>query len=444
MQAYNKKMAKKNKAKGLGKLKFYCQMCQKQCRDANGFKCHTMSEGHLRQMEIFRQNPGKMMDEFSNKFENGFINLLSRRWRSKTVNANIVYNEFIHDKEHVHMNSTKWDSLTSFARYLGETGKCTLEESERGLMLRWIDPDIKKQERKERRLKQMKELEIQRKKQQMKEKIERAKQIEAQRQTSRKSNPSNSTIINNDYDSNSNFDVIKVGSKKRKRTTLSSVISNDDHYAVGPKIEMDPAPHGLKTLNGSLVHVNKKDQDPKNVKPMPPIHQGGHRENNKSPAVSIPLSNKPQITKGETNPTKSTPSTPVEETSDAAQNQDFPWLMKGIVVKIMDDKIGGGAFFKKKGHVKKVIDKYGGKIVMSGGEKIIVDQSLLETVIPKAGSANKVAILKGPMRGLSGYVKELLLDEYKGAIEIEGCEGEDRLVKLEYESFSKIFVKKKK
>ena len=163
MQAYNKKMAKKNKAKGLGKLKFYCQMCQKQCRDANGFKCHTMSEGHLRQMEIFRQNPGKMMDEFSNKFENGFINLLSRRWRSKTVNANIVYNEFIHDKEHVHMNSTKWDSLTSFARYLGETGKCTLEESERGLMLRWIDPDIKKQERKERRLKQMKELEIQRK-----------------------------------------------------------------------------------------------------------------------------------------------------------------------------------------------------------------------------------------------------------------------------------------
>ena len=141
--------------------------------------------------------------------------LLSRRWRSKTVNANIVYNEFIHDKEHVHMNSTKWDSLTSFARYLGETGKCTLEESERGLMLRWIDPDIKKQERKERRLKQMKELEIQRKKQQMKEKIERAKQIEVQRQNSR---PSFSTIIDNDFDSNSNVDFIKVGGKKRKRT----------------------------------------------------------------------------------------------------------------------------------------------------------------------------------------------------------------------------------
>ena len=76
-------------------------------------------------------------------------------------------------------------------------------------------------------------------------------------------------------------------------------------------------------------------------------------------------------------------------------------------------------------------------------KKIIADQSLLETVIPKAGSANKVAILKGPMRGLSGYVKELL-DQYKGAIEIEGCKGEDRLVKLEYESFSKYLQKKKR
>jgi len=54
-------------AKGLQKLRWYCQarstpskptplltlgppqVCQKQCRDENGFKCHTSSEGHLRQ-----------------------------------------------------------------------------------------------------------------------------------------------------------------------------------------------------------------------------------------------------------------------------------------------------------------------------------------------------------------------------------------------------------
>lgn len=29
---------------GLGRLKWYCQVCQKQCRDENGFKMHSQSE----------------------------------------------------------------------------------------------------------------------------------------------------------------------------------------------------------------------------------------------------------------------------------------------------------------------------------------------------------------------------------------------------------------
>ena len=45
-----KDVANRAKAKGLQKLKFYCQICEKQCRDANGFKCHCTSDAHLRQM----------------------------------------------------------------------------------------------------------------------------------------------------------------------------------------------------------------------------------------------------------------------------------------------------------------------------------------------------------------------------------------------------------
>jgi DNA/RNA-binding protein KIN17 len=44
-------------AKGLQKLRFFCGMCKKQCRDGNGFKCHLESEAHLRQMEMFMANP---------------------------------------------------------------------------------------------------------------------------------------------------------------------------------------------------------------------------------------------------------------------------------------------------------------------------------------------------------------------------------------------------
>ena len=33
-----KQIANRIKARGLQKLRWYCQMCQKQCRDENGFK----------------------------------------------------------------------------------------------------------------------------------------------------------------------------------------------------------------------------------------------------------------------------------------------------------------------------------------------------------------------------------------------------------------------
>lgn len=51
------------KAKGLCKLRWYCEMCVKQCRDENGFKCHQTSEGHLRQMRIFAENPEAVMKQ---------------------------------------------------------------------------------------------------------------------------------------------------------------------------------------------------------------------------------------------------------------------------------------------------------------------------------------------------------------------------------------------
>lgn len=52
-------------AKGLQKLRWYCQVCQKQCRDENGFKCHLTSESHRRQMACVAENPDRFMDEYS-------------------------------------------------------------------------------------------------------------------------------------------------------------------------------------------------------------------------------------------------------------------------------------------------------------------------------------------------------------------------------------------
>ena len=82
-----KSIANRIKAKGLQKLRWYCQMCNKQCRDENGFKCHCMSESHQRQMAMFSENSGKYMDEFSREFEEGMMEIIGRKARSQRCSA---------------------------------------------------------------------------------------------------------------------------------------------------------------------------------------------------------------------------------------------------------------------------------------------------------------------------------------------------------------------
>lgn len=52
-------------AKGLQKLRWYCQACQKQCRDENGFKNHITSQSHQRQMMVVSENASKYIEEYS-------------------------------------------------------------------------------------------------------------------------------------------------------------------------------------------------------------------------------------------------------------------------------------------------------------------------------------------------------------------------------------------
>lgn len=117
-----KYIANKIKSKGLQKLRWFCQMCNKQCRDENGFKCHTMSESHQRQLLLFADNAGRYLSEFSYEFSKGFLFLLKRQFGTKRVKANKVYQEYISDRNHLHMNATQWTTLTGFVKWLGKTG----------------------------------------------------------------------------------------------------------------------------------------------------------------------------------------------------------------------------------------------------------------------------------------------------------------------------------
>ena len=129
----------KLKSKGLQRLRWYCQVCEKQCRDENGFKMHTQSESHVRQMLLIGEDPRKHIADYSNQFQRDFLQLLRTAHGEKQVHMNHFYQEYIASKEHIHMNATKWPSLTEFAKHLGREGLCRVEDLEKGLHIAWID-----------------------------------------------------------------------------------------------------------------------------------------------------------------------------------------------------------------------------------------------------------------------------------------------------------------
>ncbi|EST10098.1 DNA/RNA-binding protein Kin17, conserved domain protein [Kalmanozyma brasiliensis GHG001] len=129
------------KAKGLTKLRFYCQLCQKACRDENGYRSHLESEAHYRQMDALASSGGaqKVIDDFSATFQQEFVQLLSRRFGTRRVRANQVYQEHIADRHHTHMNATQWTSLSDFVKYLGREGIVQAEDTDQGWFITWID-----------------------------------------------------------------------------------------------------------------------------------------------------------------------------------------------------------------------------------------------------------------------------------------------------------------
>ena len=130
-----KQINKQIKAKGLGKLKYFCQACQKQCRDENGFKNHTDSPSHIRQMEVIGQNAGMFIDNYSREFDEKFSDLLGFRYKGRKILANTAYREYIQDKMHLHMNATKWETLSGYCYWLQEQGRATLENGPLGLYI---------------------------------------------------------------------------------------------------------------------------------------------------------------------------------------------------------------------------------------------------------------------------------------------------------------------
>ncbi|NXF93786.1 KIN17 protein, partial [Eubucco bourcierii] len=380
-----KAIANRIKSKGLQKLRWYCQMCQKQCRDENGFKCHCMSESHQRQLLLASENPQQFMDYFSEEFRNDFLELLRRRFGTKRVHNNIVYNEYISHREHIHMNATQWETLTDFTKWLGREGLCKVDETPKGWYIQYIDRDpetIRRQQEQERK-----------KKQDLDDEEKTARFIEQQVRRGLEGKELEQPIYT---ELNRENEEEKVAFNLNKGASTSISTSSKTSSVLGP--------NALKMVEGA---VKRKES----------AHSSGQSKEKKKKSALDEIME-------------------LEEEKKRTSRRDY-WLQPEIVVKIVTKKLGE-KYHKKKGVVKEVLDKYTAVVKMiDSGDKLKLDQTHLETVIPAPGK--KVMVLNGGYRGNEGILESINEKKFSATITIDSGPLKGRRVEdIQYEDISKL------
>ncbi|KAM6213117.1 DNA/RNA-binding protein KIN17 isoform 1-T1 [Sarcoramphus papa] len=380
-----KAIANRIKSKGLQKLRWYCQMCQKQCRDENGFKCHCMSESHQRQLLLASENPQQFMDYFSEEFRNDFLELLRRRFGTKRVHNNIVYNEYISHREHIHMNATQWETLTDFTKWLGREGLCKVDETPKGWYIQYIDRDpetIRRQQEQERK-----------KKQDLDDEEKTAKFIEQQVRRGLEGKELEKPVYT---ELNRENEEEKVAFNLNKGASTSIAASSKPSSVLGP--------NALKMVEGA---VKRKES----------AHSSGQSKEKKKKSALDEIME-------------------LEEEKKRTSRRDY-WLQPEIIVKIVTKKLGE-KYHKKKAVVKEVIDKYTAVVKMiDSGDKLKLDQTHLETVIPAPGK--KVMVLNGGYRGNEGILESINEKRFSATIIIDSGPLKGRRVEdIQYEDISKL------
>lgn len=417
-----KDLGKKIKSKGLQKLKYFCQMCEKQCRDANGFKCHLTSESHLRQMKIFSEHAGSFMDRYSRDFEKMYLDTLRMRHSTSRTAANAVYQEVIQDKGHIHMNSTIWASLTDFCKYLGKMGKCVVEETERGWYVTYIERDVSKLHQEEvtqQRLEAEQAAEQATQERMVYQRVEAAKALDRAggvlhteaTKLERNSDEETATIqlaLSN---------AKKPSGKKTRAPLGKSVFGDDDDDS-----EVQESQTKQESARSTLSTSRTESERPLHPSPKPPL-----------------TGNARSSTSGKEDEKKSNKRVKTERDNNEGE-EDEPWLHRDILVRIINNKVADGIYFLCKAAVDKVVDGFTAEVTVMDdnkkvdGDVLRLDQEDLETVVPKRVD-EKVRIVRGKHRGEKAVVIELDKKKCRAILELK-----DRTIlnRVDYDDFSKL------
>eukprot|EP01039_Chlorochromonas_danica_P007840 gene7842-8653_t len=414
-----KGLANRQKAVGLQKLRWYCQMCQKQCRDENGFKCHTMSEGHLRAMRLFAENPNSVLDEFSKEFERGYLDTLNRGHGCKRILANRVYQEYIADKHHIHMNATVWTTLTGFLKYLGKEGKAIVDETEKGWFVQFIDRDPKALAR---------EAQAQGRRQADVDDEDRIRRdIEAQVRLAQQQQQQQQGHDSCGLDQQQQQQ--QADETKREAVAVAIISLN----CGGKK-----RPRGGVVAQGKSLFTEEAESEEEEE------DQVQNRLNAHKRPATLSLLMKETSSSSIKLTAAAAPTSASKESSlpSDSSRRSSRWVMEGLVVKIVRGQQSG-----QKALVQAIFEDDQAELrLLEDGDTVVVPIDSLQTVVPRVGE--KAVIVRGAHRGESVEVLRINQDRY--CCDLRRSDDRDRsgrkddhdavLYGIDYDDFCKIFV----
>lgn len=451
-----KALSQRLKWRGLQKLKFYCQLCEKQMRDDNGFKCHMMSESHQRNLLIAADDPAKYISHYSDLFHRDYIALLKRRWGTTRVHCNVVYCEYVAHKEHYHMNATQWTTLTQYVNWLGEQGICEVDFQDDGTNAQgnrggWYIKLIDRDPETERRKQEIERLAKKQKDMDERHNIKIAEMVaaDAERKTAL------------DFAEANKPDAEKVNIENHRKINLSISASKT---ALQKKYASDLDSNGglgfksLVALTAFSTSGTKEESDSlkpkagqKREKPMTALEEimmQGEKEKETSKQRKLEgddalatsslqtVSGDGLEIKGENGKKKGK----IIKMPEIIQEdeEEEPWLHENIMVKVITKDLGP-TYYKKKGKVLKIeASKYEAIVQMvNTNGKVKFDQTHLETVIPNIN--RDVMVLVGKYKGRTGVLKSIQQETGTVSVELNATDTHKAkfVTNLKYEEISK-------
>ena len=121
-----------------------------------------------------------------------------------------------------------------------------------------------------------------------------------------------------------------------------------------------------------------------------------------------------------------------QQAAAPVEADEIKWLHSGIVVKIVCKSSKLSKYYNTKGTVESVLPDGYSASIRTPTALLKLDQSHLQTVIPKLGSP--VLVLTPKLFGKKGILKSIIADKFLGVVELRSGD----IVKVKYEEFSKV------